>query len=366
VINIGYGGYATGTCWLTSGSIIATNSGSASTFSILVGVSSLSSGRLIVSNGLILARSLEAGTGGHIVLAGGTTVLSSNLTTISGSSNLVVAGGDLYVTNAGASAILSTSFSGGLIALTNGSITADSLQAYLSARFTFIGGTLTTKNTGISNGFQFVVGNGVKPATFRLNGGFHYFGNGLLINTNAALTGCGTVVGVVSNRGTLTLTCSTVFSNTVVNTATLIVGNGVTVDFYGPVINKGYFDTITGTVNFHSTFTNTGWYLDATGDADNDGFSNLQELLAGTSPTNSLSSFHVSAVGPVGNDFLISWQAGGGRTNIVQATTNFTSGYFNLSPNIILPGSGDIATNYLDAGGATNIPGRFYRIRLVP
>ena len=33
---------------------------------------------------------------------------------------------------------------------------------------------------------------------------------------------------------------------------------------------------------------------------------------------------------------------------------------------IAIPGSGDTVTNYLDAGGATNVPSRYYRIRLGP
>ena len=67
------------------------------------------------------------------------------------------------------------------------------------------------------------------------------------------------------------------------------------------------------------------------------------------------------------------WRAGAGRTNIVQSATDLTplragqaGSYTNVSPNILLPGSGDVTTNYLDAGGATNAASRFYRIRLVP
>jgi hypothetical protein len=37
-----------------------------------------------------------------------------------------------------------------------------------------------------------------------------------------------------------------------------------------------------------------------------------------------------------------------------------------MSGLIIISGSGDATTNYIDAGGATNIPSRYYRIRLVP
>jgi hypothetical protein len=32
----------------------------------------------------------------------------------------------------------------------------------------------------------------------------------------------------------------------------------------------------------------------------------------------------------------------------------------------IIGGSGDTSTNYVDVGGATNAPSRFYRVRLVP
>jgi hypothetical protein len=43
-------------------------------------------------------------------------------------------------------------------------------------------------------------------------------------------------------------------------------------------------------------------------------------------------------------------------------TTNFT----DISSPIIISGSGDATTNYVDSGGATNSPSRYYRIRLVP
>jgi len=67
-----------------------------------------------------------------------------------------------------------------------------------------------------------------------------------------------------------------------------------------------------------------------------------------------------------GFDLDVSWSAGGGRTNVVQAAADLTGSYTNVSPNIILPGSGDVTTNYLDARAATNAPARYYRIRLVP
>jgi hypothetical protein len=38
----------------------------------------------------------------------------------------------------------------------------------------------------------------------------------------------------------------------------------------------------------------------------------------------------------------------------------------SISGPIIRQGTGDMTTNYLDTGGATNGPSRFYRVRLVP
>jgi len=68
---------------------------------------------------------------------------------------------------------------------------------------------------------------------------------------------------------------------------------------------------------------------------------------------------------------LITWTAGGGRTNAVQAsqgdgTGSYSNAFGDISGPIVLPGSGDVSTNYLDIGGETNVPSRFYRIRLVP
>jgi beta-glucanase (GH16 family) len=105
----------------------------------------------------------------------------------------------------------------------------------------------------------------------------------------------------------------------------------------------------------------------AAADPDGDGMSNLQEFLAGTDPTNSASYFHIISIAPQGNDVLITWTCGGGRTNVVQAATDLVSStYSNVSDNIILPGTGDRVTNYLDAGAATNAPVLFYHIQLVP
>jgi PKD repeat protein len=109
----------------------------------------------------------------------------------------------------------------------------------------------------------------------------------------------------------------------------------------------------------------------ATADPDGDGQDNLAEFLSGTNPTNSASSLHIISVTTQGSDVLVTWATAGGETNVVQTTpglpgSSYSTNFLDLSPLIIITGSGDAVTNYLDGGGATNIPSRYYRVRLVP
>ena len=104
----------------------------------------------------------------------------------------------------------------------------------------------------------------------------------------------------------------------------------------------------------------------ATADPDNDGQNNQAEFLAGTNPTNSASAFRITAVAREGNNIRVTWNTAGGHTNVVETTSSLTNSYSSLSSNIFISGSGAATTNYLDVGGATNGPARFYRVRLVP
>ena len=104
----------------------------------------------------------------------------------------------------------------------------------------------------------------------------------------------------------------------------------------------------------------------AAADPDGDGLSTFQEFLLGTSPTDGASPFHITGITLEGSDMRITWMSAAGLTNAVEATPDLGGSYSNISGNVIITGSGVTTTNFLDAGGATNIPARYYRVRLVP
>jgi hypothetical protein len=127
------------------------------------------------------------------------TVLAYDLTlgdvsgpAITGNS-LVVAGGNVNVTNRLQMGYYS------VLRLDSGLITAGNLASYggVPATFNFNGGTLQTHGTFWSVN-PFVVGNGSGAPLFELLSGNHYFDAGLIISSNATLTGIGTIIGNVS------------------------------------------------------------------------------------------------------------------------------------------------------------------------
>ncbi len=113
-----------------------------------------------------------------------------------------------------------------------------------------------------------------------------------------------------------------------------------------------------------ANFGNIG--VDPNADPDGDGQNNLAEFLAGIDPNNAGSALRITSIAPEGDNINIAWATVGGKTNVVQVNNGPSTNYFDLSGPISISGSGDTTTNYLDVGGATNFPSRYYRIRLVP
>jgi T5SS/PEP-CTERM-associated repeat protein len=107
-------------------------------------------------------------------------------------------------------------------------------------------------------------------------------------------------------------------------------------------------------------------------DTDGDGQINAAEYLFGTVPTNSASVCRIIAIVKQGNDLRVTWTTVGGKKYQPQAGNggnggNFTTGNFaDIGPLITMPSGGESTTNYVDIGGATNSPARYYRVRPVP
>jgi hypothetical protein len=195
-------------------------------------------GELTVNAGTVRARNLfvgrsEDGTNapqGTVTLLGGITLISSNLTvgtTLLSTGQVTVAGGTLMVTNAARSAFVSVA--SGTFTLQEGEVAADQLLLTdTNGQFNFTGGTLQLRSLTASNGAAFVVGDGLHPATLELQGGIYSFADGLVIASNATVTGCGTIVGTISNSGTLSTNCGP--AGPVISSITK-TGNVATVSF---------------------------------------------------------------------------------------------------------------------------------------
>ncbi len=146
--------------------------------------------------------------------------------------------------------------------------------------------------------------------------------------------------------------------------------------FTGSSVNDGipdwwraqYFTSTSGNPsNYFGNTTNS--QSCALCDPDGDGMNNLQEYLSGTVPTNSASFLHITSVAPQSTNMVVTWYTAGGHTNVVQAATGLSNGsysnnFVDVSPYIIIAGSGDTTTNYTDTGAATISPSRYYRVRL--
>jgi hypothetical protein len=108
----------------------------------------------------------------------------------------------------------------------------------------------------------------------------------------------------------------------------------------------------------------------AEADPDGDGFSNMQEYLAGTDPTNSSSAMRITSIRAEGDDLRVSWTVVSNRTYEVQvavdsADAGFTNEFVNLA-TVVVPLDAVIAeTNHIDSGAMTNAA-RYYRVRLAP
>jgi hypothetical protein len=102
-------------------------------------------------------------------------------------------------------------------------------------------------------------------------------------------------------------------------------------------------------------------------DTDRDGACDVEEVLAGTDVNDPQSIFRITAITREGDDIRVTWQAGGARTNMLQTIPRLAANanpFTDMPPQVVFPVPGDVLTNRLHLGAATNRAG-FYRVRLV-
>jgi T5SS/PEP-CTERM-associated repeat protein len=230
-VSIGRFTNATGTINVSGGLLSLIND------SIWVGREGI--GTLMVSGGTVRAKAIYSGMsedgtntpGGTMTISGGSVLLSSNLmvgTSLLSTGHVNFIGGVLAVTNGSGSGAVNVA--NGTAALVGGVLVTDQLiLTNASGAFVFSSGTLQAKNMTVANGAPFVIGDGIQPATLQLGGGMYSFADGLVISSNATVSGCGTIVGAISNSGTLNTNCSS--APTVLIGALSRQGSVVTVNF---------------------------------------------------------------------------------------------------------------------------------------
>lgn len=147
-------------------------------------------------------------------------------------------------------------------------------------------------------------------------------------------------------------------SNAPIGGMTCLVNTGPTIDNVGDGIPDWW-----RALYFGGNGTTTNTLSCATCDPDNDGFDNLQEYLAGTSPTNALSHFQIDSVAAVNHGTAVQLQfyANSNLTYSVQYKSDLENGTWNSLTNIpALPAGQEITV--LDTAVTNGAPRRFYRL----
>jgi hypothetical protein len=341
---------------------------------------------MTISNGTVMAidvfLAVGPGSQGTLTLAGGTLELSDALgdESVEGTGTVWMTGGTLITPEIDLSAqepgVMEMTISNGTLSI---STQDDGLLYIQDGTLTVAGGSSTMALLYIYQGTVWVSG-GQLNATLFQNPIYVYsgifIGDAQMIVSNGTTTASSMRVGdEVDSSGTFTVAggVSSVFSNLTIGfgcgstgTGTVIITGGSL--FVTNAAHNAVLDLENGTLTLSGgtlvadilVKTNPCAFFQQTGGT----------LVVG-GVTNPSSLFSITAISRAGNNMAISWQTPGGVTNIVQATNGGPGGSYNtnfvdLSPQFIIPSGSPITTNYLDVGGATNIPSRYYRVRLVP
>lgn len=161
---------------------------------------------------------------------------------------------------------------------------------------------------------------------------------------SGVIEGCGTFSNwtTVLNNGTILANCGTTltFSGVVTNNGTMRASNGNVLEAYGTVVNNGTIDIINGGVtNFHGGLINNGAVLTA-------------------------GSVAISSIFVTGRDVDVQIPLLAGHSYQLQIGTSLTPTNW-VTSGATQTQSGNTLT-FVDSGGATNVPARFYRVLVTP
>jgi len=98
-------------------------------------------------------------------------------------------------------------------------------------------------------------------------------------------------------------------------------------------------------------------------DSDGDGFSDLEEVQAGTDPLNPASAPGITSTDLIGSDVHISFRSVAGKKYLVESNQSFPSGPWSVVANNVA-GSGGIV-QVIDSGAA-GLPKQFYHVQVLP
>jgi beta-glucanase (GH16 family) len=197
------------------------------------------------------------------------------------------------------------------------------------------------------------------------------------LSWNAAPAATGYNLARATNSGGPYIAVTNGLTSTVYTNTSLV--NGTTYYYVVSTIQGGCSSTNSTEVAATPQSTFSAWQTQYFGsptnanaaagaDPDGDGMSNSQEFQAGTDPTNSASLFGITLIAPEGNDIRVVWMMGPGKTNALQSAEGGSLGDYltNFVDVFTVTNTVGSTTNYLDVGAATNMPARYYRVRVVP
>lgn len=340
----------------------------------------LTGGQVTVTNGNAFA--------GQIAISNGTFMAHDLFIGNSGFGTVTVAGGALVMTSGGNGLVIGNGSATGTVWLTGGNLVANNATISVGGLFSPAVGNLIISNGSVQAANMLLASQSSGRGSVVIAGGTHsVYANMILGDSSCVGTGTVTMTGgqlYITNAagnatldiegGTFILMGGVLHMNKIqmVNPCTHFINMGGTVTYDSYVLLSNRDDDGDGIPNSYelSHGLNALDPINATKDTDGDGQSDLEEYLAGTDATDPTSVFRITSVVRTNNNMRITWFTAGGHTNRVYYSTGDTDGSYNdvfanLSSFIIIPGTGPVTTNYTDVGGATNVPARYYRVRLI-